>query len=151
MSVGHQQTRQVETQTGIMALFLLWARTVFPYTCPPAHTLSYTHTGTHTSTAKHQQSKAYSKYILPDNRRLPHFESHCQAFNSPEVSNIPAKNKDRLLKETGREVQLKEGGVPNIPGITRSEIMPSGRKHCEEWQCQSETSFSSLDLSICQR
>lgn len=58
-----------------------------------------------------------------------------------EESSIPAKKKGWLLKKKTREVLLEGGGVPNMPGMTRSEVMPSGRKHCEEWHCQSETSF----------
>lgn len=68
------------------------------------------------------------------------FDSQHQALNL-EQSGRPreSKTQEKVSEEHGRGgVAGKNARCPCTPGITRSDIMSSGRRRHEEWQCQSE-------------
>lgn len=56
----------------------------------------------------------------------------------PEVNCIPAQDKGCLLSRSPGRCCWKEAGCPTPPSITRSDIVPFGRKCCEKCPCQSK-------------
>lgn len=128
--------------------FLALGKTCFPLTL--THSLILTHMLEHKSTIKHPRSKTQAnsawQWIF-----AWLWQPLSEIWARPGLSGMPAMNKGWLLKKKTREVLLRGGGVPNMHGNPRSGAMPSGWKCCEEWQCQSETSLTSLDLSICRQ
>lgn len=61
----------------------------------------------------------------------------------------PCKEKRMVIKEKDQGGVAERRRGAKYAWQPRSGAVPSGRKCCEEWQCQSEPSLTSLDLSIC--